>query len=449
MRAYQRVQPLTIGELWAVAITLRIVLVENLRRSAERIVSSRAARQEADALADRLLGEESREAELAGAALRGLEQRSLPREFAVQLDPAAARPRSRGHAGPALAGRASRAPRAPPPTSSCARSTSARRAMNVTVRNVITSMRLISAVDWADFFESVSLVDEALRAESDFAEMDFATRDRYRHAIEELARGAKQTELEVARRALQAARRAAAEPEPGSDPDDRRRQDPGYFLIAGGRQAFERELGFRVPLKHPDPARRPRRRHAGLPRHDRGPQRADPGAARSYALARSGVDGATLLLLGLLALIPASDAALALVNRGVTRRFGPKPLPGLELRDGVPPSLRTLVVVPTLLTTRAEIEEQIERLEVHSLASPDADLRFALLSDWTDSATESAPGDDELLAAAVEGIARLNHSHGAPRTASASCCSTAARVWNASRGQVDGLGAQARQAPAS
>ena len=61
--------------------------------------------------------------------------------------------------------------------------------MNVTVRNVITSMRMISAVDWAEFFESVSLVDAALRADSDFAEMDFPTRDRYRHAIEELARG--------------------------------------------------------------------------------------------------------------------------------------------------------------------------------------------------------------------------------------------------------------------
>ncbi|HKZ74451.1 MAG TPA: hypothetical protein VJ011_10320, partial [Steroidobacteraceae bacterium] len=56
VRAYQRVQPLTIGELWAVAITLRIVLVENLRRAAQRIVGGRAARQEADAVADRLLG---------------------------------------------------------------------------------------------------------------------------------------------------------------------------------------------------------------------------------------------------------------------------------------------------------------------------------------------------------------------------------------------------------
>ena len=84
-------------------------------------------------------------------------------------------------------------------------------AMNVTVRNVITSMRLMSAVDWAEFFESVSLVDAVLRADSDFAAMDFPTRDRYRHAIEELARGSGHTEIEVARRAIAAAKRAAPE----------------------------------------------------------------------------------------------------------------------------------------------------------------------------------------------------------------------------------------------
>ena len=74
VRAYQRVQPLMIGELWAVAITLRIVLVENLRRAAARIVSSRAARQEADAIADRLLGVNGHTAE--PDALHGRECRS-------------------------------------------------------------------------------------------------------------------------------------------------------------------------------------------------------------------------------------------------------------------------------------------------------------------------------------------------------------------------------------
>ena len=71
MRAYQRVQPLTIGELWAVAITLRVVLVENLRRLAERIVHGRAARHEADTVADRLLGLGGRSAEPATTILGG------------------------------------------------------------------------------------------------------------------------------------------------------------------------------------------------------------------------------------------------------------------------------------------------------------------------------------------------------------------------------------------
>jgi cyclic beta-1,2-glucan synthetase len=85
VRAYQRVQPLTIGELWAVAITLRIVLVENLRRAAARIVSSRAAREEADVLADRLLGVNGRAAEPEALLGRDLSPKSFSPAFTVQL----------------------------------------------------------------------------------------------------------------------------------------------------------------------------------------------------------------------------------------------------------------------------------------------------------------------------------------------------------------------------
>src|SRR6202167_4107698 len=83
--AYQRVQPLTIGELWAVAITLRIVLVENLRRVAERIVRSRNARVEADILADRVLGTAGQTAVSPASVLRRFENKPLERSFAVQL----------------------------------------------------------------------------------------------------------------------------------------------------------------------------------------------------------------------------------------------------------------------------------------------------------------------------------------------------------------------------
>src|SRR6185312_167372 len=111
---------------------------------------------------------------------------------------------------------------------------------------------------------------------------------------------------------------------------------------------------------------------------------------------------------GLLTLMPALDAAIALVNSYVIRQFGATILPGLELADGVPPSLRTMLVMPTLLTSRVAIAEHVERLLVHHLANSDADLCFALLSDWMDAGIENAPDDNELLEAAATGIARLN-----------------------------------------
>ena len=119
----------------------------------------------------------------------------------------------------------------------------------MTVRNVITSMRLISDVDWAALVESVSLIDDTLRPGSGFADMDFPTRNLYRSAIEELARGSRLSELEIARAALAAARDPALQkPEEGDDPD-RPQRDPGYHLIAGGRRAFEAKVRFRAPLR--------------------------------------------------------------------------------------------------------------------------------------------------------------------------------------------------------
>lgn len=85
VRAYQEVQPLTIGELWAIPITLRIVLVENLRRLARRIVESRAGRRAADDLADRILGAGDRTPEPPGAVLEELARSSFPDSFLMQL----------------------------------------------------------------------------------------------------------------------------------------------------------------------------------------------------------------------------------------------------------------------------------------------------------------------------------------------------------------------------
>jgi cyclic beta-1,2-glucan synthetase len=426
VRAYQRVEPLTIGELWAIAISLRIVLVENLRRLAEQIVRGRAARQQADELADRLLGLDGERAQVSQASLRPLMRSTTPTAGRVQLfqrlrdqDPAVTP--ALGWLEELLAAQGTTA-------EETVRVEHQRQAaMNVTVRNVITSMRLLSWFDWAQFVEGVSLVDEVLGTVGSFGAMDFATRDRYRHAIEELARGSGRPELVVARNAaaMAGAARAptgdapvergapehlAAEPV-GDDSASGRLEEPGYYLISGGRPAFERALHVHVHL-----AQRLRRAYVAS---------AAVGYVGSLALATalilalplvlSGGDpsaGPALLVVAILAVVPASDLAIALVNRVVTAVLDPRSLPRLELTEGVPSALRTLIVVPTLLTSAEDVEAQVGRLEVHYLANPDGDLRFALLSDWLDAPTESVPGDEELLSTAAAAIDRLNARHG-------------------------------------
>jgi cyclic beta-1,2-glucan synthetase len=430
--AYQRVQPLTIGELWAVAITLRIVLIENLRRSAEQIACARAVRVEADTLADRLLGVGGRAAEPPETALRRFNSTPLPTAFVERL---LQRLRDQGPAvTTALVWLDERLAREDTTADEIVRKEHQRQGgMSVTVRNVITSMRLISALDWTEIFESVSLVDAVLRADSHFAQMDFPTRDRYRHAIEELARGSGRAELDVARRAIAAAAHQAAGPAGTGDATAGREQEPGYYLIADGRRGFEKAIGFRIPVT--DWLVRTSTR-AGIVGYI--------GAIAFItvfilalpllALSAFGISGWPLVLLALLALAPASDLAVAVTNRAITNDLNPKTLPALELRDGVPAALRTIVVVPTLLTTRTAIDEQIERLEVHYLASQDGDLRFALLSDWTDSATQTVPGDDELLGASADGIAQLNRRYGAASEGPRFFLLHRRRIWNEGQG---------------
>ncbi len=201
VRAYQRVQPLTIGELWALAISLRLVLVENLRRLAERVAARGTARDRADGIADVLLGTAGVPKPERSAVLPMLERAPFSQAFAVQLvqrlreqDPAVT---------PALEWLDRRFEQDGTTAEEIVREEHQQQIANhATVRNVITSMRLLSSADWADFFESVSLVHEALCDGTRVAEMDFATRDRYRHAVEELSRGSRHDELEVARRAV-------------------------------------------------------------------------------------------------------------------------------------------------------------------------------------------------------------------------------------------------------
>ncbi len=427
VRAYQRVQPLGIGELWAVPIHLRMALVENLRRLSQRIISSRRARAHADDLADRLLGLSGRPAESTEEVLQGLDDAPLARAFAVQL---VQRLRDQDTSiMPALAWLDRKL--AAQETSSSAAVTEEHQdqgAANATVRHIIGSMRWMSSIDWLEFFESASLVDEVLHSAPAFGAMDFATRDEYRKQIELLARGSGRSETDVAREAVLLARTAfeqdrrtriaIEEGSPAIGPPlpgipERAEEDPGFWLVSKGRKDFERRLGFRAPLRLR--LLRACRAHA-IAGYLGGIAALTAGQLCGLVLIASsaGAGARSLAVLAMLGLVPASEIAVSLLHRLVAALLPPRRLPKLELAQGVPTELRTLVAVPSLLTSRADLEEQLERLEVHHLANSEGHLHFALLTDWADAPSESMPGDDELLLALTAGIERLNARHEGP-----------------------------------
>lgn len=392
--AYQTVQPLTIGELWAVAITLRIVLVENLRRLADQMTRGRAHRLEADILADRICTPGQAHAALLPEINRG----TLSEVFAAQL---AKRLRDRDpRTNPALGWLEERLAAQGTKIDTVVRHAQERQgASNVTLRNVITAMRSISATDWEDLFESVSLVDAGLRHHPGYGAMDFPSRNLYRSAVEALARGSGLSETEVVTLAC-----ARATGQPAGDAQS----DPGWSLIAAGRSVFEKSIGFRAP------ARLKLRRWgivAGL--------RGYLGAIAVLTLGLLGLcawwiagstSGAGAVWLLAMAL-PLTGVAVMLVDRVVSAGIGATLLPGLDLRAGVPSDLRTMVAVPVLVSSADDLRAQIEALEVHHLSGVGGDLTFALLTDDADAPAQVMPGDAVLFAQATEGIAALNRRH--------------------------------------
>ncbi|MDZ4394168.1 DUF3131 domain-containing protein, partial [Cypionkella sp.] len=392
VQAYQTVQPLTIGELWAVAITLRIVLIENMRRLAVQITEANRLRQAADDIVDRVLAS-SASGVSSHTMLARLDGVDLPEIMAAQMAK-----RLRGidpTETPLASWLDERLAHLGLSVETVVASAQARQgASNVTMRNIVTSMRRLSEMDWADFFEAASLIDTRLRAAPGYSDMDFATRNRYRTAIELLARHSGHDEAAVADAALAMA-------QAGEEPAAR---DPGFALIGAGRETLCRNLGYAPPLR----VRLGRLWfRLGLP----GYLGAIALAAALLVIGAIWLTGLQSAVLIASALWLAVEAGTALVNLVITRLVGPKPLPGLSLEQGIPAELRTLVAVPVLLTNVQDLMEQIERLEVHYLSSIGGAVHFALLSDGPDAAEPSTPLDKALITTAHTAIAKLNATY--------------------------------------
>lgn len=417
VEGFQFIEPLKIGELWALPSLLRFVLIENLRRIAVRVNRTRQMRQIANEVADRVLATDDSADRQAILANYGAHAQDTT--FATQLlyrlrDGS----QNAGRALEWLEGELEK-------TGSDAEEIiiSEHRTLsggNVTTGNIIRGLRLINDVDWTVWFEGVSRIDTLLRERTDFAALDFFSRDQYRTSIEELARRSDLSEFRVAETAIELAGHAAPGDASGTyatPSDPVAKADVGFFLVGPRRQELEKAIGYRPTISVAVKRAFARTGWLGI---------VVPVFALTAlllvlsgnALANLGLSVPSIVLMLVLFAVPASEGALAFFNTVVSLFLKPTRLIGYDYRHGVPAEARTLVVVPSLIGSRDDVEESIRNIEVHHLANTADEIHFALLSDWPDSKTEIDAADVEILQYARDEIARLNArypSEGAPR----------------------------------
>ncbi|MGD1030764.1 MAG: glucoamylase family protein [Opitutaceae bacterium] len=406
--AYQSVRPLKLAELWAIPIMLRLGLIENLRRITTRLALARADRDLGDLWVDRLQGTAEKNPSRLVVVVADMARSDLPvsssfvAEFCQRLS----------RQNPAL---------------SLARDWLEQRlveqglsieqfvhlesqnqaADQVSVSHSIASLRFLSATDWKAFVEDLSLVEEILRSDPGgvYGSMDFSTRDRYRHSVEFVSRHGRLPEADVARRAIQLSADCALQKGQGD-----RTAHVGYYLIDKGQSALGRAANVRWPWRTAV--------ERGIHRFPLLFYAGGVGVLTLIATLKfvqeAGtleVHGWRLVFFALVFLLCASQLSTALMNWLSMLLVKPCLLPRLDFSKGIAPDCRTMVVVPTMLTSVEAIDRLIETLESHHLSNRDRHLHIALLTDFRDAPEAVLPGDDLLLQRARAGVEMLNRRY--------------------------------------
>lgn len=407
--AYQTHTVLTLGELWAIPIMLRLAVIENLRRVSGKIALAMIDHDLADYWADKMMATVQ---ETPGnliitiadmARTKPVLESSFVAGFTRQLQgkgPALALPLSWMEQQLTAIGTSS---------NDLVRLENQKQAADqVSVRNSIGTLRFLSATDWRVFVETLSSVENVLRKDGagTYPLMDFATRDRYRHVVEAISKASPLSETEVAQKVLDLANR------PHNDTaQTEKRQHVGYYLIDKGLIETEQATGRRYTLKQ---------------KLVQGIRKVQVlmyissiclitlalALSLSYVAYSYGIDRWWLLsIIGLLSLSGAAQLAVSMVNWLATLWVRPKLLPRMDFSKGIPETYRTLVVVPTMLSSKAYIEELAEALEIRFLANKEVHLHFGLLTDFVDAKQETLPEDGDLLELAKSKIEALNQKY--------------------------------------
>lgn len=404
--AYQQVTPLKLGELWALPGMLRLALIENLRRVSIDVAKAQQERNLADRWVNKMQDSAENDPARLIIIIADMARTNPPRTSAFVAELVR---RLQGHGSMLalpLTWIEQRLAEVGLTTSELiARFNQQLAVSQLSVSNSIIGLRQLNEMDWADFAESMSLVENILHQDPAgiYPGMHFDTRDNYRHVIERLARHGIYDEAGVARQAIALSHDASP---------DSRLHHVGYFLIDNGRDTLEQHLNIRYSALS-------RFRH----QLNKTPLLSWLG---SLSLLITALTADLLLhthdkgmrwplwLLAIPIVIVCSQFVMNLLSEVTTRSRTPYPLPRLDFSKQIPSDASTLVAIPCLLGSRTGIDALINSLEVCYLGNAGPNLYYALIADFHDSSTRYRPADDRLLEYAIAQIELLNRRYPPP-----------------------------------
>lgn len=399
--SYQTEYPLTIGELWAFPLMLRLRLIEWVEFLAIHVDNRMREGELASFWGNRLLNAAHHDPSRLPVFLADLshEQTSISGHFAEELldhlfDEEAIIPMVRKWLEERF-----QSPLDEILHQEHLDETTEQVVFSSSIRSLIT----LSQLSWPDIFEAVSHVDAVLREDVSgvYSKMDFTTRNCYRETIEGIARRVKLEEVEIAQKALSYARGGTKTYE----------QHVGYYLIDAGRPSLELCVGYRPTI---------------VQSIQRWIIKNSTSVYLSgillmtlllesvvfYFLFKTGLNFYQTSLFSILSLLPVSELSIQLVNLILTIVI-PTPLrPKMLFETGIPSEYKTLVVVPMVLLTPESIREEINRLEIRYLANTDPLLGFGLFSDFSDAKEQHVDTDASLLSVAIDALQTLEHKYG-------------------------------------
>lgn len=401
LKAYQTEKIMTMGELWAFPLVMKIRLLECLVNLANKILDRVRQNQLADFWANRILYALRQDPEKLYPLLTIL-SKDIPSPtpyFADQLliqlgdvDTASNTIKAwlQRKVGEDLA--------------DIFHFEQARQTLEQTsLANTISSLRRLEQISWREIFEDTSVVERILSTEASgvYSKLDFNTRDRYRHAVEKIAKSKKMCEELVAKAAVDLT----------EDQTKPLLKHVGYYLIDDGKPLLEKKIKYTPPLHD--------RILKVIRKYDQVVYLSvwallTFGFAAVFLFVVLGFVQTTALawVLGALSFFPFSELSIQLINFTLSHVLPPEILPKMSFKEGVPESFRTLVVIPTLLISENSIKKDLERLEIHYLANADKQVLFGLVTDFKDCSEEFNPEDAKLLKTVTDGIKILNEKYG-------------------------------------